>query len=80
MKEQQRVNTYRAKCHTCGRMVPANGGYLTKEGGQWIVRHPACSDSGAPAVVSYYFPDSGETVIQNKNGRCIDAPCCGCCT
>lgn len=23
---------------------------------------------------------SGAEVYQNKNGRCIDAPCCGCCS
>lgn len=23
---------------------------------------------------------SGHTAIRNKAGRCIDAPCCGCCT
>jgi len=23
---------------------------------------------------------SGETMTQNSRGRCIDAPCCGCCS
>jgi hypothetical protein len=23
---------------------------------------------------------SGDEVFQNYNGRCIDAPCCGCCS
>ena len=27
-----------------------------------------------------YFPGSGQYVYQNKAGRCIDAPCCGCCS
>lgn len=27
-----------------------------------------------------YFPSSGAYVYQNKNGRCEDAPCCGCCS
>jgi len=26
-----------------------------------------------------YFPGSGESMKVNKRGRCIDAPCCGCC-
>ncbi len=27
-----------------------------------------------------YFPSSGVTLYQNENGRCEDAPCCGCCS
>lgn len=27
-----------------------------------------------------YFPGSGQYIYQNKAGRCIDAPCCGCCS
>jgi hypothetical protein len=27
-----------------------------------------------------YFPGSGAYIYQNKGGRCIDAPCCGCCS
>lgn len=26
------------------------------------------------------FQIGGREYYQNKNGRCIDAPCCGCCT
>ena len=26
-----------------------------------------------------YFPSTGGEWYQNKNGRCEDAPCCGCC-
>lgn len=26
-----------------------------------------------------YFPSTGTYIYQNKAGRCIDAPCCGCC-
>lgn len=36
----------------------------------------------APArqrVIATTF-SSGDTVYQNANGRCEDAPCCGCCT
>lgn len=30
--------------------------------------------------VSHEIRTSGGTFYQNKEGRCEDAPCCGCCT
>jgi|688.fasta_scaffold170041_3 hypothetical protein len=30
--------------------------------------------------VSYEVRTSGGTFYRNHNGRCEDAPCCGCCT
>lgn len=30
--------------------------------------------------IEIHFPNTGNTVYQNRNGRCEDAPCCGCCT
>jgi len=27
-----------------------------------------------------YIPSTGSYIYQNKNGRCEDAPCCGCCS
>lgn len=32
------------------------------------------------ARVSDTFETSGGTFYRNRNGRCEDAPCCGCCT
>lgn len=31
-------------------------------------------------LVSDVFNISGREFYRNKGGRCIDAPCCGCCT
>jgi len=31
------------------------------------------------AYVSHLWNNGGREYFQNKNGRCIDAPCCGCC-
>lgn len=31
-------------------------------------------------ISDVYRFDSGKEVYRNKNGLCIDAPCCGCCT
>jgi hypothetical protein len=39
--------------------------------------HPAAQSR--PRVVATTF-NSGATVYQNSRGRCIDAPCCGCCS
>ncbi len=72
------TNRYAAACVTCGATVPAHGGSLTKQGRRWVVRHLACED-GQPAVIEVRF-SSGATMIQNRRGRCEDAPCCGCCT
>jgi hypothetical protein len=33
-----------------------------------------------PARVSDVFNFNGREFYRNKAGRCIDAPCCGCCT
>lgn len=72
------VNRYKAPCAVCGNQVPANGGKLVRKARGWVPVHLAC-ESGQPGVVSYTF-SSGETVTQNRDGRCEDAPCCGCCT
>ncbi len=73
------TNRYAAPCSICGGLVPANGGRLSKRGRVWLVSHLSCADSGQPEVITFTF-SSGQTAIQNRRGRCIDAPCCGCCT
>jgi hypothetical protein len=35
--------------------------------------------SPAPSVIATTF-NSGVTVYRNARGRCVDAPCCGCCS
>jgi len=32
-----------------------------------------------PGYISHVFNVAGKDYYQNKGGRCIDAPCCGCC-
>ena len=34
----------------------------------------------ASSYVSYIYEIDGREFYRNKAGRCIDAPCCGCCT
>lgn len=36
-----RTNSYAAPCVTCGQTVPAAAGTLTRDDGEWVVRHPA---------------------------------------
>lgn len=50
--------------------------YLTEPGDCQIDIKP---DQGRYISDVYRF-SSGAVVYQNKKGRCIDAPCCGCCT
>jgi len=35
---------------------------------------------GQKKRVSDVFSIGGQEYYRNKHGRCIDAPCCGCCT
>lgn len=79
------VNKFATNCAGCKGPVAANAGKLFKaRSGAWLVYHLPCkTDAGSPrsrrpAVTT--SRTSGGTFIQNANGRCEDAPCCGCCT
>ena len=74
------VNKYPIRCHYCSARVPAHGGRVWSWRGRWYGAHLTCQSEKAPRVRSFYFPSTGETMTQNVNGRCEDAPCCGCCT
>lgn len=74
------VNKYAGPCRYCGARVPPRGGRLKNVSGRWTVSHLACSGSKSPRVHTIRFSGSGQTYIRNSNGRCEDAPCCGCCT
>ena len=73
------VNRYPGKCADCGSTVAAGAGTLRgKRGRRWTVAHLVCEKKGEPAVIQFVI--GGEEFIQNSEGRCIDAPCCGCCS
>jgi hypothetical protein len=74
-----RANKYAAACADCGARVPARGGSLRKAGRRWEVRHLSC-ERGEGRSVAVTFAATGNTIYQNSRGRCIDAPCCGCCS
>lgn len=51
--------------------------------GDEIVKTPrgwALKTEPGPRRVSDHFIIGGQDFYRNKNGRCEDAPCCGCCT
>lgn len=74
------TNRYPGLCRICSGRVPAKGGVLFKVAGVFAVAHTACAGKGEPSVITTYFPSTGATVTQNARGRCIDSPCCGCCS
>jgi hypothetical protein len=79
-----RTNKYSGSCHVCGADVKARAGYLDgKRGRRWLVACQECVGSGAGksrAGITVTRFSSGAEVYRNARGRCIDAPCCGCCS
>ena len=71
------INRYPGDCALCGANVPANGGKLIRQGRVLRPVHLACAEAGN-AVIDIKIGD--HTYTRNACGRCIDAPCCGCCT
>jgi hypothetical protein len=65
-------------CSVCGGAGQLHGGRNC----------PQCDGTGAASVAQYarsrnrvnVIQTSGGTFYRNANGRCEDAPCCGCCT
>jgi len=47
------------------------------DGQQDVIDHPSRYN---PTWVSHVWTSGGREYYRNKAGRCIDAPCCGCCT
>jgi hypothetical protein len=74
-----RCNRRAQACHFCGAVVPAKSGRMWRFRGRYYVAHIDCHSTGRPRVIATTF-SSGDTVYQNINGRCEDAPCCGCCS
>lgn len=86
------VNHVETACVLCGCLIPVNGGNDVQVHLEGLnlpgVRttgyaHPACIEAvrngdTTPQVTE--IRTSGGTLRQNKKGRCLDAPCCGCCS
>lgn len=82
---------YPASCRDCGADLPA--GSRARYYGRGRVYGLEChdkSDTAAGSLADWHDKQSteshattfssGVTIYQNRNGRCEDAPCCGCCT
>lgn len=72
---------FEGKCadKNCGATLPA--GSRAKWYGRGRVYGLDCHDKPQSNRVNYFYsPSTGNEWSQNSNGRCEDAPCCGCCT
>ncbi|AJD82495.1 hypothetical protein SHEEN_77 [Mycobacterium phage Sheen] len=72
---------------TCTRIECAKADGLTKRewkgsqvSGQWVDVLSEFRIGMAAAPVRTVVLNSGAVLTVNANGRCEDAPCCGCCT
>lgn len=72
-------NRFPGTCVVCGGHVARHAGTLRRIGPAWAVAHLPCAASGVSEVYTVRT-SSGWTGTRNRNGRCEDAPCCGCCT
>ncbi len=77
-------NRYAQACADCGAQVNAGAGILNRNGRRWAVTHEDCTAPGntprPPVRRMVGWRTSGGTFYTNANGRCEDAPCCGCCS
>ena len=70
-------NKFGGTCEACGGYAKPGTGSISKIFGKWRVTHFKCPESGTKVVTTRF--SSGAVVTMNARGRCIDAPCCGCC-
>lgn len=75
------INKYPGPCNMCGGNTLAGMGSAHRVGRTWIVYCALCVPGAMPGTATTFIGAHGtSTVYQNRNGYCIDAPCCGCCT
>lgn len=81
------INKYPGACNMCGGGVPASAGSLNRAGRKWVIYCATCVPGAMPVkrgsksiATTFIGANGASTVYQNRNGYCIDAPCCGCCT
>ena len=81
------IAKYRGRCAVSGAAISPGDEitYCTSSKKAWLHEPGDCRvDTGAylgnKKRVSDVFNIGGSEYYRNKSGRCIDAPCCGCCT
>lgn len=85
----RRVNDITRPCDICGNPIPLHGGteydvdtpdpITGIPSRETFAVHIPCGLTGKPKVRGMRDPDSLRFSIVNVDGRCEDAPCCGCC-
>lgn len=81
-------NRYRGKCHSCeADVLPEMGTLVKHKRPRFIVICGECIDENEAVEISKgnetsygVVTSTGWVGFRNRNGRCEDAPCCGCCT
>jgi hypothetical protein len=68
---------YPGTCASTGRPIRPGDRILYHGRGRAVL---LSRSSSAPAPVSDTYTFGDRTFYRNVNGRCEDAPCCGCCT
>lgn len=86
---RKRVNREHALCRFCGLPVTAHSGVEWETPGPTerdmgepfciAVAHLACDIHGVAMVEGISDRTGTFKGIRNREGRCEDAPCCGCC-
>lgn len=72
---------YAGKCKGCATSIHSGATVAHLGRGQtYCLACAASIDDGRTDVVTIYFPTTGKTMVRNRAGCCIDAPCCGCCS
>lgn len=74
---------FKGTCADCGAELPE--GSIARWYGKGRIYGIGCHEYSRPRSSGdrsnfYYSLESGNEWFQNKNGRCEDAPCCGCCS
>jgi hypothetical protein len=65
-------------CYRTGREIRPGDRIMFHGRGRSVLLSRSSTHNPAPVSDTYTFGD--RTFYRNVNGRCEDAPCCGCCT
>ena len=80
------IAKYSGRCMSCGGAI-RRGSRITYYGRGLVECFDCLSsddwaepDAAVRAGINVYRFNTGAVVTRNRNGRCEDAPCCGCCS
>lgn len=83
MSQKRMLAKYNGRCSLSGAPIYRGDDivYDTVTRKTWLSERGDCGVYlGQKKRVSDVFSFEGKEFYRNKQGRCIDAPCCGCCT